>query len=110
MELKFAAIRAGPQPLTHRQLLGLSRAIHELYVEAFQDDPGSKNIWVPGSDSLADGLVGRGKKSVADVYRHYSIKMQAAVVRRVPVSVLTSAAVQLEIASGSQALGRPLMR
>jgi hypothetical protein len=31
----FAAIRAGPQPLTHKQLLGLSRAIHELYVEAF---------------------------------------------------------------------------
>jgi hypothetical protein len=41
----FAAIRAGPQPLTHRQLLGLSRAIHELYVEAFQDDPGSKDVW-----------------------------------------------------------------
>jgi hypothetical protein len=42
----FAAIRAGPQPLTHKQLLGLSRAIHELYVEAFQDDPGSKDIWI----------------------------------------------------------------
>lgn len=41
----FAAIRTGPQPLTHKQLLGLSRAIHELYVESFQDDPGSTKIW-----------------------------------------------------------------
>jgi hypothetical protein len=43
----FATIRAGPQPLTHKQLLGLSRAIHELYVEAFQDDDhGSNDVWI----------------------------------------------------------------
>ncbi|MBN9006203.1 MAG: hypothetical protein J0H40_12400 [Rhizobiales bacterium] len=42
----FAAIRAGPRSLTHKQLLGLARAIHELYVEAFQEDPGSNDVWI----------------------------------------------------------------
>lgn len=42
----FAAIRNGPQQLSHMQLLGLARAVHELYVGSFQNDPGANDIWV----------------------------------------------------------------
>ena len=38
-------------------------------------------------DSLADAIVGHGKKSVADRYRHFDLTMKADVVRRVPVPI-----------------------
>ena len=46
LEKVFAAVRSGPQVLSQKQLLGLARAVHELYVEAFQDEPGKKDIWI----------------------------------------------------------------
>ncbi len=42
----FAAVRRGPQPLSQMQLLGLARSVHELYVEAFQDEPGTQDVWI----------------------------------------------------------------
>jgi hypothetical protein len=42
----FAAVSRGPQPLSQKQLLGLARSVHELYVEAFQDEPGTKDVWI----------------------------------------------------------------
>jgi integrase len=41
----FEAVKKGPQKLNHRQLLGLSRAIHDLYVQTFQQEPGSVDLW-----------------------------------------------------------------
>jgi hypothetical protein len=60
----FAAIRRGPQTLTHKQLLGLSRAIHALYVEAFEDEPGSRDVWI--AHKALNRAVAEGRVSNAE--------------------------------------------
>lgn len=41
-------------------------------------------------DSLSDAIVGHGKKSDADKYRHYTVQVKAPVVNRVQVSVVAT--------------------
>lgn len=42
----WAARRSEPRQLSHMQILGLARLVHELYVEQFQQDPGDRAAWI----------------------------------------------------------------
>ena len=40
-----AAIEAGPKSLTFREAVALSKEVYQLFVERFQDNPGSPDMW-----------------------------------------------------------------
>ena len=42
----WAAARFEPKRLTHIQILGLARLVHELYVESFEQEPGERADWI----------------------------------------------------------------
>ena len=44
IEKLFASLREGPTPLTHKQVVALSRRAYELLTRA-EDEPGSSDIW-----------------------------------------------------------------
>jgi hypothetical protein len=42
----WAGRRSSPRRLTHTQIMGLARLVHELYVEEFQQEPGDRAAWI----------------------------------------------------------------
>lgn len=42
----WAARRSPPKRLSHMQIMGLARLVHELYVEEFQQEPGERAAWI----------------------------------------------------------------
>lgn len=42
----WAARRSAPRRLTHMQIMGLARLVHELYIEEFQQEPGDRAAWI----------------------------------------------------------------
>lgn len=42
----WAARRAEPRRLTQKQVMGLARLVHELYVEQFEQEPGDRAAWI----------------------------------------------------------------
>ncbi|MFG1198857.1 DUF6538 domain-containing protein, partial [Xanthobacter aminoxidans] len=45
LETRWNAIRSGPQPLTHRQIIALSGEVYRLFVERFEENPGPPEMW-----------------------------------------------------------------
>lgn len=45
LEKRWNALRSGPQPLSHRQIIALSGEVYRLFVERFEEDPGSPDMW-----------------------------------------------------------------
>ena len=41
----WEAIRSGPKPLTHRQIVSLSGEVYALFVERFDENPGTPDLW-----------------------------------------------------------------
>jgi hypothetical protein len=63
LEKVFATAVKAPQSLNHMQLLGLARNIHVLYVDAFQGEPGTKDVWV--AHKALNRAVSEGRISAA---------------------------------------------
>lgn len=45
LEAMYAALRAGPQPLSHKQRVALAGEVYRLVVERFDENPGSPEAW-----------------------------------------------------------------
>ncbi len=45
LETRWGAIRSGPRPLTHRQIIALSGEVYRLFVERFEEKPGPPEMW-----------------------------------------------------------------
>lgn len=41
----FAAIETGPKKLTFREAVALSKEVYQLFIERFEDNPGSPEMW-----------------------------------------------------------------
>ena len=46
LEAFYAALRAGPRPLSQKQVVALSGEVYRLIVERFDEDPGSPEAWM----------------------------------------------------------------
>ena len=42
----WQALRAGPKPLTHKQILGLAGEVYNVFVTAFDENPGEPDFWL----------------------------------------------------------------
>lgn len=45
LEKRWNAIRSGPSPLSHRQIIALSGEVYRLFVERFEENPGPQEMW-----------------------------------------------------------------
>ncbi|WP_149574976.1 DUF6538 domain-containing protein [Xanthobacter oligotrophicus] len=45
LETRWNAIRSGPRPLSHRQIIALSGEVYRLFVERFEENPGPPEMW-----------------------------------------------------------------
>lgn len=45
LEKQWSAIRSGPQPLSHRQIIALSGEVYRLFVDRFEENPGAADMW-----------------------------------------------------------------
>ncbi len=45
LERQWEALRSGPTPLSHKQIFALSGEIYRLFVERFEEEPGSSEMW-----------------------------------------------------------------
>lgn len=42
----WEGMRSGPKPLTHKQMLAIAGEVRKIFVEAFDDDPGTTHRWL----------------------------------------------------------------
>ncbi len=45
LEKLYEAARTGPQALTHKQAVALSKAVYDLFISQFEDNPGLPEMW-----------------------------------------------------------------
>ena len=45
LEKQWSAIRNGPQPLSHRQIIALSGEVYRLFANRFEENPGTPEMW-----------------------------------------------------------------
>ena len=50
----FDAVRAGPKPLTHKQLVALAGDVYRRWVEQYENDPELTPAWLAGESKRAD--------------------------------------------------------
>lgn len=65
VEKRFAALRAGPRPLTHKQVVALSGTLYKAFTENLEDDPGTAERWlgvVQANKAAQTGQFGLGAK------------------------------------------------
>lgn len=64
-ERRFEALRAGAQPLTHKQIVALSGTLYRTFTETLEDNPGKAELWLAGAEanrSAQAGQFGLGSK------------------------------------------------
>lgn len=45
LEKQWSAIRSGPKALSHRQIIALSGEVYRLFVDRFEENPGTPEMW-----------------------------------------------------------------
>jgi uncharacterized protein DUF6538 len=69
LERLYEAIRKGPRPLTHKEVVALAGLVYQGFAKSAEDDPGSASTWagvIHDNEAAARGDYGRAKLMIGD--------------------------------------------
>jgi len=89
LEQQFQAVRSGPSPISQKNIVALSGEIYDLYVNKFEENPGTPDDWAAVKAFTRAALEGRllsppvlaagAKDALADAYKAFGRDLTAGV-------------------------------